>query len=263
VRLSFLACILPLAALIAQEPAKRAVRRQTVTPELERTAFRDEQARVLLTRAREARFAQDAALGAYDANTYMRISVGLGVRRLGVEKLFFRSEQSARVRWARATGLWVEPTGRRAAFPMGHADMDLTEATPIPFFPGRESLWFPGSGVTEVEVDENELLHPLAEGAEAYYRFETGDSTTIRLPDGRAIALRELRITARRPQWNAFVGSFWFDVERGNLVRAATARRWRWTCGRWRKRRSPASSIPSRPGYAPTLEECSTACVPR
>jgi hypothetical protein len=76
-------------------------------------------------------------------------------------------------------------------------------------------------GVARAEVDENELLHPLATGAEAYYRYATGDSVGIRLPDGRRIALRELRITARKANWRAFVGSFWFDVERGSLVRAA------------------------------------------
>ena len=205
----------------AQAPAKRPVRRQPVTPELERSAFRDDRARTLLERARAARLAQDSALGAYDANTYLRMSVGLGVRRLGVERLFFRTEQSARVRWARATGLWVQVTGRRSAFPMGHADVDFAPATPIPFFPGRESLWLPGGGVAQAEVDENELLHPLALGAEAYYRYATGDSAAIRLADGRVIALRELRITARRPEWRAFVGSFWFDVDRGSLVRAA------------------------------------------
>ena len=30
-----------------------------------------------------------------------------------------------------------------------------------------------------------------------------------------------MRITARRPDWHLFVGSFWFDAERGQLVRAA------------------------------------------
>lgn len=206
----------------AQDPTRREGRRQPVTPELARTAFGDDGSRTLLERARAARVAQDAALGAYDANTYMRMSVGLGVRRLGAEKLLFRSELAARVQWARASGLWVQPTGRRTVFPMGHAEVDFAPAAPIPFFPGRESLWFPGGdGITEVEVDENELLHPLALGAEAYYRYATGDSATIRLSDGRVIALRELRITARRPDWRSFVGSFWFDVDGGSLVRAA------------------------------------------
>lgn len=203
---------------------RRPIRRQPVTPELERTAFADARARTLLERARAARIAQDSALRAYDAKTYQRLSVGLSVRRIGRERLLLRTEQAARVRWARESGVLIEPTGRRTAFPMGAAELDLTAATPIPYFPGRESLWLPldaMGGVARAEVDENELLHPLATGAEAYYRYATGDSVSIRLPDGRAIALRELRITARRPEWRAFVGSFWFDVDRGSLVRAA------------------------------------------
>jgi hypothetical protein len=32
------------------------------------------------------------------------------VRRLGRERLLFRSEGSARVRWSRDNGVWVEPT---------------------------------------------------------------------------------------------------------------------------------------------------------
>jgi hypothetical protein len=226
------------AAVVAQTPppraptardsggrlARRPIRRQPVTPELERSAFADPVARRLLERARAARLAQDSGLRAYDAKTYQRLSLGLGVRRIGRERLLLRTEQVARVRWARGATVLVEPTGRRTAFPMGAADLDLTPVTPIPYFPGRESLWLPfgaTGGVARVEVDENELLHPLAAGAESYYRYATGDSASIRLPDGRTIALRELRITARRAEWRAFVGSFWFDVDRGSLVRAA------------------------------------------
>ena len=203
----------------AQEPA----RRQPVTPELERTAFADPRARTLLERARAARLTRDSALRAYDAQSFLRMSVGLGLRRFGRDRLLFRTEQSSHVLWSRQSGLWVEPTGRRTGFPMGNGSIDLTAITPVPFFPGRESLWIPSSKmrVVQAEVDESEMLHPLATGAEAYYKYRTGDSVNIRLPDGRSIALRELRITARKPEWRAFVGSFWFDVESGNLVRAA------------------------------------------
>ena len=200
---------------------RRVVRRQPVTPELERSAFADPQARTLLARAREARLSQDSALRAYDAKSYLRMSIGMGVRSLG-DRLLLRSEQAARVQWTRASGVWIEPTGRRSGFPMGTADADLSAATPIPYFPGRESLWIPSGdmGIAQAEVDENDLIHPLATGAEAYYRYATGDSLNFRLPDGKTVAVRELRITARRPAWRAFVGSFWFDVDRGNLVRA-------------------------------------------
>ena len=167
--------------------------------------------------------AQDSALRAYQAKSFLRLSVGMGVRAIGRERLLMRVEEAWRVQWSRGSPIWVEPTARRFGVPMGGANGDMSWAAPVPYFPGRESLWIPSSkmGVAQAEVDENELLHPLATGAEAYYRYAAGDSLTIRLPDGRPIKLRELRITARRPDWRAFVGSFWFDVDRGNLVRAA------------------------------------------
>lgn len=198
------------------------IRRIPLTAELERSAFADDRARALLHRARSARHEQDSALHSYDAKSYLRMSLGLGIRRLGPERLLFRTEHAARVRWTRESGVWVETTGRRHLVPMGGADLDLSEMTPVPYFPGREALWLPSSQLRTVrdEVNENDLLHPLATGAEAYYRYEAGDSVQIRLAD-RTIQLRELRITARRPEWRAFVGSFWFDTERGSLVRAA------------------------------------------
>jgi hypothetical protein len=197
-----------------------------VTPELERSAFADQAARSLLVRAREARLTQDSALRAYDAKSYQRLSVGVGIRRIGRERLLFRTDGAARVRWSRDNGVWIEPLGRRAvapAFKEADLDVDLEDMAPIPYFPGRETLWFPSGdmGVARAEVNEREMLHPLATGAEAYYRYATGDSVGLQLPDGRRITLRELRITARRPEWRAFVGSFWFDATRGNLVRAA------------------------------------------
>lgn len=204
----------------------REVRRQPVTPELERTAFADASARPLLDRARVARLSQDSALRAYDARSYQRLSVGLGLRRIGRERLFMRTENASRVRWSRDNGVWVEPLASRSVMPSikdADIDIDPEDMASIPYFPGRETLWFPSGdmGVARAEVNENDMLHPLATGAEAYYRYATGDSLSIRLPDGRRIGLRELRITARRPEWRAFVGSFWFDTERGSLVRAA------------------------------------------
>jgi hypothetical protein len=213
-----LLCLCP-AVAAAQS---RTPRRQALTPELERTAFSDSVARLILHRARAARLTQDSALRGYDAKTYLRFSIGMGVR-LAPDKLLLRTEQSARVRWTRGSGVSVEPTGRRTGVPMGNGDLDMSAATPIPYFPGRESLWIPSSkmGVVNAEVSEDEFIHPLASGAEAYYRYASGGTVSIRLPNGRAIELRELRITARKADWHAFVGSFWFDAESGSLVRAA------------------------------------------
>lgn len=204
------------------ESRRRAAR---VTSEDSAKAFADQEALAILARAREARLRQDSALKSYRAITTQRMDFGLGVRRLGLEKVLFRGDNVARVDWSRSGGVWVTPIGSRAQVPMagGVADGDMVDAVSIPYFPGKESLWLPSSqfGVVKADVDERELVHPIANGAEAYYRYQAGDSMTITLGGGRAIRLRELRITARRPQWRLFVGSFWFDRESGQLVRAA------------------------------------------
>ena len=204
----------------------RAPRRQPVTPELERSAFLDAAARDLLTRARVARMRQDSSLLSYDATTYQRISVGLGFRAIGRERLLFRRENAARVQWTRDGGAWVELKGRRSVTPSfgkdNHMDLDdpdFDDFSPLPYYPGRESLWF-GSGTARAEVDERELVHPLAIGSEAYYRYASGDSISFTLPDKKVIRLQELRVEPRRPEWRLSVGSFWFDVATGQLVRA-------------------------------------------
>ena len=205
---------------------RRGARRLPMTPALAASAFADPGARDLLLRARAARLRQDSALLSYDAKTYQRMSIGLGLRRLARDRLLLRSENASRVQWQRGVGVWLEPTGQRAVFPIAkeaESEFDAVDLAPIPYFPGREALWFPSSdfGTVHAEVDDREMVHPVAAGAEAYYRYATGDSVILQLPEGRRIVLRELRITARRPQWKLFVGSFWFDVATGDLVRAA------------------------------------------
>jgi hypothetical protein len=187
------------------------------------SAFSDAEARQILLKAREARTRQDSALRAYKATATQRISMGMGAKRLGLEKLLFRGDNVAEISWRRDVGVRVRPIGSRVTVPMGNADGDFTSAIAIPYFPGRETLWFPSSnfGVVKSDIDEREVIHPLANGAETYYKYATGDSVDITLDGGRVIRLRELRITARRPEWRLFVGSFWFDRDGGQLVRAA------------------------------------------
>jgi len=188
------------------------------------TAFASPEARAILLRAREARERQDSALTAYRATTTQRMSVGLGVKRVGMEKLLWRSDNVAKIAWKRGVGVWVTPQGSRMTMPMtSEVSGDIVSAVTVPYFPGRETLWFPSSnfGVVKTDVDEREQIHPIARGAEAYYRYETGDSIDIKLDGGRVIRLRELKITARKPEWRLFVGSFWFDRDGGQLVRAA------------------------------------------
>ena len=211
------------AAMRARRDTSRKAVHLVVTPELDRTAFLDPGARSLLLRARDARLKQDTSLLSYDASAYQRLSVGMGFRAFGKERLLLRTENASRVRWSRRAGAHVDLKGKRAIFPMMDKDdgeVDAEDMSPVPYYPGREALWI-GSGVAKAEVDEREMVHPIALGAEAYYRYATGDSVRYTLPDGKVIRLVELRIEPRRPEWRLSVGSFWFDDATAQLVRAA------------------------------------------
>ena len=203
--------------------AIRLAKRPAITPTVLASAFKDPRARDLLLRARQARLTQDSTLTGYDANTYERMSVGMGFKRIGRDRLLMRAERATHVMWQRNNGAVVEVKGQRSAFPMmsgvGHGDINLGTVGDIPYFPGRETLWI-GSGLAKADVSEDEIIHPLASGAEAYYTYASGDSVSFELPGGQRIQLRELLIRPRQPKWNVAVGSLWFDASSAQLVRA-------------------------------------------
>jgi hypothetical protein len=204
----------------APDSTTRRLRADSALP----TAFADAEARALVALARAARLRQDSALVAYRATTLQRFDVAMGARRSGLEKRLVRGDNVAEIAWRREVGVRVTPVGSRLVSSLGRDTRGtITDAVTIPYFPGRETLWFPSSdfGMVRSDIDERDLIHPLARGAEAYYRYASGDSASITLPDGRVIPLRELRISARRPDRRLFVGSFWFDRRGGELVRAA------------------------------------------
>ena len=199
----------------------RPVRRLTLTDAMRASAYRDAASKDLILRARVARLQQDSALASYDATTYQRFSVGLGVKLLGRDRLALRHEDASHVQWQRGAGAVVELKGSRTVVPIGGTNSagNVNGFSPIPYYPGREQLPF-YNGVTRAEVDDREFVHPIAEGAEAYYTYEVGDSVIMSLPDGKRITLREVRVQARKPKWNLSVGSFWFDEASAHLVRA-------------------------------------------
>jgi hypothetical protein len=220
-------------ASVTTQRRRRQSTRLAVTADLLNTAFKDATAKTTLLKARAARLSLDSALRSYDAMAYQRISVGMGLGRIGRDRLMFRHEDAAHVRWQAGVGAWVEVKGSRTAIPMAanngvkvevSGDMDDPDLTPdIPYYPGYEPLMWVGggNGLARAQVDEHELVHPIADGAEAYYTYQSGDSVTFKLPGGTVIDLRELKFRPRQPKWNLSVGSLWFDTKSGQLVRAA------------------------------------------
>jgi len=186
----------------------------------------------LVERARSARYQQDSALGRYEAIARQRMSARLGIaRNLGVgpispERLAARFESVAKVGWDYSRGAWGEVLGRRSVVPlMGLIDPEAQDgdddvALVFPYHPGRDQLW-PVTELGDALPRAHWIEHPLAEGADSLYVFSLGDSLRIKLPDGSAVQLREIRVRARRPEARLIVGSLWVDIARGSLVRAA------------------------------------------
>lgn len=211
---------------------RRPVKRIPVTPALLATAFADEQARALVLRARAAQYHVDSSLRAYDAKAYQRFSMGLGLRIAGRERLFMRAEQSQHILWDRDRGALVHVTGARWGMPMvgeiddDDPDLQAGAMLALPYVPGRDRLWPIGTFEARVkrddnEVDEQNIVHPMGAGAEAYYKYSVGDSVAFRLPSGKEFRLIELRVRPRVEHWNTVVGSLWFDRDSWQLVRAA------------------------------------------
>ena len=198
--------------------------RTPLTSALLANAYRDATAREIVTRARAARLVHDSSLTAYDARTLQRISAGLGLRATGRVRLAFRTESATRVRWHRETGAWIDVQGTRTAIPMAfpgaRAMAGMFEMSPVPYFPGREGL-LRFTGMERVTDQEGLFIHPLADGAEAYYRYDTGDTISYSLPDGRTIRIVEINVVAREPAFDLILGSIWFDLASAQVVRAA------------------------------------------
>ena len=197
-----------------------------LTDELRANAYRDPQARALVARARAARTNQDSLLQSYDAHSVERVSVGARVKATGRDRLAMRGESATRIQWQRGVGAHIEIEGSRFVVPMASSKVEpeygsmLGGPSSIPYYPGREALW-PMGDTRAVTNSENGIWrHPLGASAEAYYRYATGDSISFRLGEGRTIQLREIRLEPREPRSDLVAGSFWFDTESAQLVRA-------------------------------------------
>jgi hypothetical protein len=180
-----------------------------------RDAYLDESARELVRLGRERRRLIDQSVMRYNADAQERISAGL--RTLGRERLFYRREVASHIDWSREGPVRIQVTGAREIIPpvMRGAQIpeDLRSYMPHLAFDPVENDVF-------LRFDSTSLRHPLAPAAESHYQYKSGDTTTIRLPDGRSVQLHELVIIPRRDDVHLLTGSFWFEAETHAVVRA-------------------------------------------
>ncbi|HET9426222.1 MAG TPA: hypothetical protein VFO55_12715 [Gemmatimonadaceae bacterium] len=204
--------------------------RRPVTAALRESAFRDPAARGLVEKARSARIAQDSTILAYDAGVAQRLSVRAAIGSVALERLAYRQEATARVRWQRGIGAHIDVTGGRVSIPLLGMPKEERKALenvaadptliPIPYFPGQEPLWV-GQFAARPDVNERSMVNPLANGAEAYYTFSSSERTTIRLASGDSLVVRRVDVRPRRAEPNLIIGSLWLDDASGQVVRAA------------------------------------------
>ncbi len=180
------------------------------------TAYADAATRELVRLAREHRGLFDASVFRYRALVRQRVSVGL--RALRRDRLLFRRESAERVDWRRDGVTRVEVLGAREAIPVAIPGVQIPDdledwAQSFIPEPGADRLW--------LTPDEDGFAwHPLVRNGESVYRYATGDTTVIRLPDGRSIRLVELRVTPRRRDIRLVTGSFWIEMDDHAIVQA-------------------------------------------
>lgn len=179
-------------------------------------AYRDPRAQELVRLARARRAVVDTRITAYETTAHERLSARMAVA--GAERLLFRRETAARIAWTPDT-VRIEVLGAREAQPLASAAAQLPPASLASMVPAL--AFDPVDSEMLLRFDSTVIRHPLAPGSEAHYRFASGDSARIRLPDGRAVRLLELRIAARRPDRRLINGAFWLDAETHAVVRAA------------------------------------------
>ena len=182
-----------------------------------RTAYLDDAARVLVERARARRQTLDRSISSYTAT--MKEQIGMGIRALRRDRMVYHRELALRITWNRDTIGRVEVIGAREGVPIALKGQRLPEdlvrdAPDYAFDPSANRL--------ALGSDSGFIVHPLADGSEEHYRFETGDSTTLAFPDGRRLRIYELRVIPRRLDSHLVAGSLWIEGDGYGVVRLLT-----------------------------------------
>lgn len=206
--------ILLLAAAL-QTPISPAGAQDTAT-------YLDPGARTLVEGARAYRSGVDQSLESYRA--LARGTIDVGVRAAFRDRVLFRCQDAVRVEWRRDGQHTMEVLGARQAAPLISRDVSVPDA---PGGCGPSVLFDPGGDRLEIagvmggsSADSSFLRHPLAPSNQSHYRFRSGDTTRIGLPDGSEVILLELRIIPRSRSYDVVSGSLWLESERLAVVQA-------------------------------------------
>lgn len=203
--------------------------------------YADPAARQLIERARQARDRDIQGISSYEGLLRERIYVGLTALNFRRERGLFEQERVARLRWSSDGERVIQWLAARQAIPIVGADTrrdeilaegrmrgagaevqrELRTELPEELLDGSDLPGFAfDPGGDRLAFGEEWALHPLADSAETGYRYASGDTLTLGLPDGRSVTLYEVKVEPRRADFHLVAGSLWFDAASTALVRA-------------------------------------------
>ena len=168
----------------------------------------------LIAHARATHAVQDSLVDDYQALVRTRVDAGLGRSRFSLIPPLAAVETAARITWSRPNNLGIDVVGFRAVSAYKGLKLDGTFSDP----------WFIPRGLgdsirfVDDEIPENAALHPLAPGAERYYRYRVFDSVSIRLPE-REVHTVGVRVEPKGIAPALIAGNLWLDTETTEVVR--------------------------------------------
>jgi len=193
-------------------------------------AFLDPTAEALFRSAQANWSSIDTSVVRYTALIKQRIAAG--IRTPLKDRTIYRNESAVRAFWDRDHDALIQVLGARAQHPgrdeaKEKGELNWLEELTIdePFEPGGDRLLFGFTNQNDPDVfDPQEsdfwIAHPLGRGADTLYRYQSGDTLTLSLPDGRTLRTIQLDVLPREADVHRLSGTLWIEPQEGALVRA-------------------------------------------
>lgn len=198
--------------------------------------YRDAEARVLVEKARAAWEGRSKAIDSYEARIHERGYIGVRGERLSRDRVVYERERTGKVRWQADGSRMVRwDGGQEVVFGMRSDEHPQWEEDLVDWLAGAFSrradfLYDPeADGIGFGVAGFGTVVHPLAAEAGEHYRYATGDTLRLVMPDiDREITLTEVMVEPRRTAPDLAYASLWVDVESGHVVRVLyrAARPW-------------------------------------
>lgn len=190
-------------------------------------SYADAPTAALVARARTRHTARSTEIARYTARVFTRIDLSHAPSRFGKPTPLGAVEYEATVDWSRDGDVEVEYVGLRKKYgfrllpgPLPFFDIDQDDLED----PRADDLWFlPHRLGDEVwivccDFQERPALHPLAAGAERFYRYAIADSLRLDLPE-RSVDVVAVDVVPLDDRRELLLGRMWIDRETGDVVR--------------------------------------------